>query len=327
MLRFVLKRLAAAVPLMLGVATLVFFLMEAAPGDPVDLLLGEHPVSPEIRQRVEDALGRDVPVYQRYLNWMGGLLRGDLGWSHSRNKPVRELFAGALPTTLWLTSAALALHLVLGLGLGIVAALRAGRWQDRWLTHGSLLVYGMPTFWLGLMALLAFGHWIPLFPLSSLKSIGSESWPWWRQIADRLWHLALPASVLGLASAASMLRFVRAGLLESFVKDFMRSARARGLGRGRDLLVHALRNALLPVINLVGLSLPWLFSGSLVIEHVFGWPGMGRLTFDAILREDPSIVLASTLLVSFMVVVGNLAADLGMAFADPRVTLDERSGR
>jgi peptide/nickel transport system permease protein len=154
-----------------------------------------------------------------------------------------------------------------------------------------------------------------------MHSVGAEDWPLLRRVVDTLWHLVLPSVVLGVASAAAMTRFVRAGLLEALSQEFVRAARARGVDTRGGILRHALRNALLPVINLVGLSMPLLFSGSLVIEVVFGWPGMGRLTYDAIQRQDVSIVLASTMLVSLMVVVGNLLADLAMAVADPRIRL------
>ena len=158
-----------------------------------------------------------------------------------------------------------------------------------------------------------------------MQSVGARDWPFWLRLADRAWHLALPAAVLGLASAAAMTRFVRAGLLETLGREFVRAARARGLTRPRVLL-HALRNALLPVINLVGMALPVLISGALVTEVVFAWPGMGRLTYEAIQAQDFSVVLASTLLASLMVIVGNLAADLAMAAADPRIRLAGRGG-
>lgn len=322
MLRYLLRRLLLAVPLALGAATLVFALLETAPGDPVDLLLGERPVPPAIRQRIEQAYGFDRPPLERYLRWLGALsLRGELGWSHSRSRPVAQALGQALPPTLALAGTALILHLCLGIMLGIVSAARAGQWRDRTLTFFSLLLYAMPTFWLGLMMILGLSYFVPLFPASSMESVGASAWPWGARLVDRLWHLALPAGVLGIASAAAMMRFVRAGLLAALGQEFVRAARARGLTGRRVLFAHALRNALLPVINLAGLSLPVLLSGSLVIEVVFAWPGMGRLTYEAIRAQDLSVVLAATLLATVMVVCGNLAADLAMAAADPRIRL------
>ena len=324
MIRFVLRRLAVALPLALGVATLVFILMETAPGSAADQLLGERPVPPEVRERIERAYGLDRPPVERYGRWLAALcLKGELGWSHSRQRPVAQLLGQALPPTLALAGTALLLHLVAGILFGIVSAARRGGWPDRLLSVGGLTLYAMPTFWLGLMCILTFSYLVPIFPASSMQSVGARDWSPWLRLADRLWHLALPAAVLGLASAAAMTRFVRAGLLETLGQEFVRAARARGLSAPR-VMVHALRNALLPVINLVGLALPVLISGALVTEVVFAWPGMGRLTYEAIRAQDFSVVLASTLLASLMVIVGNLAADLAMAAIDPRIRLAGR---
>lgn len=324
MIRFVFRRLAVAVPLALGVATLVFVLMETAPGSAADQLLGERPVPPEVRERIEHAYGLDRPPLERYGRWLAALcLRGELGWSHSRQRPVAQLLGEALPPTLALAGSALALHLLAGVLFGVVSAARRGRWPDRLLSLGGLALYAMPTFWLGLMCILLFSYVIPVFPASSLQSVGARDWTPALRLADRLWHLALPAAVLGLASAAAMTRFVRAGLLETLGQEFVRAARARGL-TGPRVLRHALRNALLPVINLVGMALPVLISGALVTEVVFAWPGMGRLTYEAIRAQDFSVVLASTLLASLMVILGNLAADLAMAAVDPRIRLAGR---
>ena len=322
MFRFVIRRLVLALPLTLGAATLVFVLMETAPGNAADLFLGNHPVPPEVRERIEEVYGLDRPPLERYLRWLGALvLRGDLGWSHSRGRPVTEAILDALPATVTLAGAALLLHLLAGVLLGALAAARRGRWADKSLTVVSLTVYALPTFWVGLMAVLAFSYFLPLFPASSIASVGAEDWPWLQRLADRIWHLALPAAVLGLASAAAMIRFVRAGLLQNLGRAFVRAARARGLGGKRVLFAHALRNSLIPLVNLVGLSLPVLLSGSLVTEVVFAWPGMGRLTYDAIRAQDFPVVLATTLLATLMVVLGNLVADLVMALVDPRIRL------
>jgi peptide/nickel transport system permease protein len=324
-LRFVARRLVIALPLALGVVTLIFVAMETAPGDPVDLLLGDRPVPPEVRERIATAYGFDQPALQRYLHWLSALLlHGELGWSHSRGRPVVQALADALPATVLLAGTALLLHLVAGILLGVVSAARRGRWPDRTLTLASLTLYAMPTFWLGLMVVLLLAHWIPVFPASSLHSVGSEQWPLARRLVDIAWHLVLPAAVLGLASAAALTRFVRAGLLEAMGQEFVRAARARGLGGTRLLFRHALRNALIPVINLAGLSLPILISGSLITEVVFAWPGMGRLTYDAIRAQDFPVVLATTLLASLLVIVGSLLADVGMAAVDPRIRLTGR---
>jgi peptide/nickel transport system permease protein len=319
--RYVLLRLLVAVPLALGAASLVFVLLETAPGDAADLLLGDRPVPSEVRERLVAAWGLDRPAGERYLHWLAALvLHGELGWSISRSRPVGELIAQALPATARLAVAALALHLIAGVLLGTLSAASRGRWLGPALGAGSLLLYSMPTFWLGLMGVMLLGYAVPILPASSMHSVGAADWPWGLRLADAVWHLVLPAAVLAAGSAAAMIRVVRAGVLGALGQGFARAARARGIGP-RMLLVHALRHALLPVINLAGLSLPALLSGTLVAEVVFAWPGMGRLTYDAIRARDIPVALATTVLATFLVVAGSLVADLAMAAADPRIRL------
>lgn len=326
MLRYFLTRLLAAIPLLLGILTLTFVLLESAPGRSADLLLGDRPVPPEVRARIEAAYGLNAPPAERYARWLAAVtLRGELGWSISRSQPVTAVLARALPATLVLAAVALLLHLAGGLFVGVVGAWKRGTWIDRVLAAGSLTLYSMPTFWLGLMAILLFASALRVLPPSSMHSVGAESWPFFRRAGDLAWHLILPAAVLGLASAASLARFLRAGISQALGEQFARAARARGAGRAR-VLGHALRNGLLPAINLMGLSIPILVSGSLVTEVVFAWPGMGRVAYEAILSEDVPLVLACTLLSSILVVVGNLTADLLLTVADPRIRLRAPGG-
>jgi peptide/nickel transport system permease protein len=245
------------------------------------------------------------------------LARGELGWSWSRSMPVGRALAAALPATLLLSGAALLIHVLAGVAIGVTAAARRGRLPDRILTLSTLALWSMPTFWVGLMAILALAYGLPVFPPSSMRSVGAAQLSLPARALDVLWHLCLPAFVLGISSAAATARFIRAGLVQTLDEEFVRAARARGLGGRRVLLVHALRNALLPVINI-------LVSGSLVVEVVFAWPGMGRLTYDAILAQDVPLVLATTLLASVMVIAGSLLADLAMAAVDPRIRVAPR---
>jgi peptide/nickel transport system permease protein len=327
MARLVVRRLLAALPILAGVLTLVFVLVEAAPGDPGAILLGERPVPPEVRERIVAAYGLDRPPVERYVRWLGAVaLRGELGWSISRGRPVARVLRDALPATLLLAGAALLVHLAAGTALGVATARWRGRWPDRALGVLSLALYSMPAFWVGLMAILSLSLGLGLFPPGSTHSVGADAFGPLERAADLAWHLALPAGILGLTSAAALGRFVRSGVLAALGEEFIRGARARGAGGGRILLGHALRNALLPAITLVGLSLPLLVSGSLVTEVVFAWPGMGRLAYEAILSRDVPVVLAATLLSSLLVVVGNVAADLALAAADPRIRMGRPRG-
>jgi peptide/nickel transport system permease protein len=327
MTRLVVRRFLAAVPLLLGVLTLVFLLVESAPGDPTGILLGERPVPPEVRERIVAAYGLDRPPVERYGRWLAAVvLRGEFGWSVSRGRPVARAIGDALPATLLLAGAALLIHLAAGTVLGVATARWRGRWPDHTLSTLSLVLYSMPAFWVGLMGILSLSLALPLFPPGATHSVGAEAWPPLERAADFLWHLALPAGILGLTSAAALGRFVRSGVLATLGEEFVRAARARGASGRRVLFGHALRNALLPAITLAGLSLPVLVSGSLVTEVVFAWPGMGRLAYEAILARDVPVVLAATMLSSLLVIGGNLAADLALAAADPRIRASFRGG-
>ena len=327
MLGLIVRRLLSAIPLVAGVLTLTFLLVEAAPGRPADLLLGDGPVTPELRARVEAAYGLDQPAYARYASWIGNALRGDLGWSISRGRQVTSVLADALPHTIGLAAAALSIQLLLGIFLGALHVVRPGGTLDHGLGFAGLLLASVPTFWLGLMAILLFSVAVPLFPPSSAHSIGAESWSFPARALDAVWHAMLPSLVLGLGAAAIVARFVRAGLVAALGDGFVRAARARGASPARVLRVHALPAAAGPVITLAGLQLPVLVSGAVVVEVVFGWPGMGRVTYDAVMAQDLPVVLAAVLFATILVIAGNLLADLGLAFVDPRLRLGRTASR
>ncbi|HEX4823315.1 MAG TPA: ABC transporter permease [Candidatus Polarisedimenticolaceae bacterium] len=315
----ILRRVLLAIPLLLGVSTLTFLLLEAAPGKPIDYLLGDRPVPEETRARIEAAYGLDRPAWARYATWIGHAATGDLGWSLSRGRPVSRVLADALPPTLGLAALALAIQLALGVALGALHVARPRSSADHALTLVGVTLASAPPFWLALMAILLFAVAVPLFPPSSSHAIGASSWPWPARAVDAVWHAALPALVLGLGSAGIVARFVRAGLLRSLGEGFVRAARARGGTRARIVLLHAGPAAAPPVVTLVGLQLPVLVSGALVIEVVFGWPGMGRVAYDAVMAQDLPVALASVLLATVLVVAGSLGADLAQAALDPRL--------
>jgi peptide/nickel transport system permease protein len=234
---------------------------------------------------------------------------------------VSSVLADALPHTIGLAGLALAIQLLLGVFLGALHVVRPGTALDHGLSVFGLMLASIPSFWLGLMAILVFAIAVPIFPPSSSHSIGAAGWSLPARVADTLWHAALPALVLGLGAAGVIARFVRAGLLQALGQGFVRAARARGASPRRVLSLHALPAAAGPVVTLAGLQLPVLVSGAVVVEIVFGWPGMGRVTYDAVMAEDVPVVLAAVLLATLLVVAGNLLADLGLALIDPRVRL------
>ena len=322
MIGFLVRRTVTAALVVAIVLTLTFFAVHLAPGDPTTRFL--HPRMSRVQQdQLRRTLGLDRPLPEQYFRWLGSIvLRGDLGFSFVHNRPVSRVLAEHLPPTLLLVSAALLIQFGAGIALGALAARHEGSWTDRTVRWLSLVLYSAPHFWLGLMALLLLSYRTGWFPASGMSSVDALDWGrWWspRRLLDTAHHLALPASILGLAMAGGVTRFVRNSLLEVTRENFIRSSRAAGVNERRILWLLTLKNALVPVIQIAGLSLPYLLSGALVTEVIFSWPGMGRLTYGAILARDYPVILGATLLVAIMVVAGTLLADLGHAAVDPRV--------
>jgi len=322
--RFVLRRILFALPLLLAVATLLFGLVELAPGDPIDVLAPPG-MSEDVREQVRANYGLDQPVPVRYVRWIGSFLRGDLGFSYSRDQPVAAVFGQVLPNTLLLTGTALVLAFVLGAAIGVVQAARQNTLTDAGLNLVVLVFYSVPAFWLGVMLILVFSYgasrwgWPVQLPASGAVGVDHDLLGLGGRFLDRLRHLILPAATLVLVLAAGVARYARSGMLEVLRTDYVRSARARGLPARTVLWGHAFPNSLLPLITILGLYLPVLFSGAVFVETVFAWPGMGRTMVDAVSTRDYPLILSGSLLFSVLVVLGNLAADVLYAVADPRV--------
>jgi peptide/nickel transport system permease protein len=313
------RRLAASIAIVWAVVTLTFVLIHAARGSPF-LPQESQDIDPATIERLKLQWGTNRPLAEQYLLYLRNLARGDLGLSFSQRRPVADALADALPHTFALAFAALIIDFAVGLALGIYQAVRERRLREIVLGNAALFVNSMPTFWLGLVLLLVFALHLRWFPSGGAGD--PVLCPRVDSVAcglDFLWHLTLPALTLGLVGAASTARFQKAAMLEVIRQDYVRSARAKGLRERRVLLVHALRNALLPFITLVGLSLPFLFTGAVLVEWVFAWPGMGRLAVTAILQRDYYVVTGAALVTSAMVVLGNVIADVLYAVADPRV--------
>jgi peptide/nickel transport system permease protein len=305
--------------------TVTFLLLHLAPGDPTAAYFNPN-VPPDVVEAMRHNLGLDQPLHVQYVRWLESFFTGDFGYSFSQHRPVAAAIGDALPATLLLSGVSLALIFVLGCAVGVVQAVRQYSRLDTGLTFGALFIYSMPNFWLALMLiLLVSAPWMPealRLPISGMTSIGHDAMGPWRQVLDRARHLVLPSIALGLASAAGVARYMRGSMLEVIHQDYVRTARAKGLSRTRVVLRHALRNALLPVVSLLGLYLPLLFGGAVVVEVVFSWPGMGRLLYNGILARDYPLVMAATFLFGGLVVGGNLLADLLYAAVDPRVRYD-----
>jgi peptide/nickel transport system permease protein len=318
MIRFILKRLLHAVPILLGVSVLLFFVLHLAPGDPSYYYFSTDS-SPETQARMAENLGLDQPLGVQFLRWISAFARFDFQYSLIHHRPVTDLILEALPRTLVLSSAALLLMFGGGILLGVFSAARRNSFADHAVSVVSLFFYSMPTFWLALMLVLLFALLLPIMPPSGLSSPNADLLPPFQRLLDRLWHLALPALTLGLSGAAGIARYARGSLLEVAGQDYIRTARAKGLSERQVLFKHSLRNGLIPVITLFGLSLPFLFGGSVLVEWIFAWHGMGWLMVSAIGQRDYPLVIGCTFFYSLMVVLGNLVADLLYRAADPRI--------
>lgn len=302
---YLLQRLSGACLVVLGVVSIVFLLLHLVPGDPVEIMLGES-ASVADRRALRHELGLDRPLYAQYLGYIGSLARFDLGTSIHYRQPVTELLLDRLPATGLLAGVTLLLTVALALPLGIVAAIRRNTRWDTGAMGFSLLGVSIPNFWLGPLLILVFSLWLGWLPVSGQGGVSS---------------VILPALTLGTGLAAVLSRMVRSSMLEVLHEDYLRTARAKGLSPQRVILRHALRNAMLPVITLMGLQLGALLAGAVITETVFSWPGVGLLTIEAIQSRDYPVVQACVLLISITYVIVNLLTDLAYAWVDPRIRL------
>lgn len=319
--RYVVRRILGAIPLLWGIVTLLFVLLHLAPGDPTAAYFNPN-VSPDVIEQMRLNFGLDQPLPEQYVRWLGAFMTGDFGFSFSRLRPVSQVLAEALPNTLWLGGTSLLVVFVVGCFVGIAQSVRRYTRTDHALTFAALFLYSVPTFWLGVVLIMWAASGAPFsstLPISGIQSLDYPDLDFWGKMADRARHLVLPTVTLGLGSAAAVARYMRASMLETLDEDYIRTARAKGLSERRVIFGHAVRNALLPIISLVGLFLPLLFGGAVVVEYIFSWPGMGRLMYDAILARDYPVVMAASFLFATLVIVANLVADLLYALADPRI--------
>jgi peptide/nickel transport system permease protein len=302
------------------VATITFALIHLAPGDPFSAVMDNPNVNERVRATLRAQYGLDRPLPEQFVRYVGQLARGELGWSFSHDRPVREVLASALPNTLLLMAIALAGSFALGVLIALVQVARRGSATDHALSAISLFFFSMPDFWLAILSLLAFTYWLPLFPVGgAVDSVMHDYMGFGARIVDRLRHLALPALTLTVLAAPGVARYQRAALLDVLPADYIRTARLKGLTEREILRRHALRNALLPIISLLGLSFPALLTGAFFIEKIFAWPGMGLAVVTAIGTRDYPLVVGGVILGSIMVTVGSLLADLLYAWADPRL--------
>jgi peptide/nickel transport system permease protein len=313
MQQYLIRRLLITLPVLFGITILCYLILSLTPGDPVQMLISPttSQADLEIKRR---ALGLDQPAAVRYVRWLGELAHGNLGFSFSSGAPVTKRVGERIGPTLTLTVTALVLSYLIAIPIGVIVATKRYSWIDYAATFTAFLGISLPTFFLGLAGIYVFALRWPLLPVGGTETLGGDG-----GLRDLAIHLILPASVLAVAGAGALMRYVRSSMLDVLGQDYVRTARAKGVIETIVLRRHALRNALIPVVTIAGLQLPGLLAGAVVTEQIFEWPGMGRLTIEAINQRDYPVLMGITLVTALLVAAGSLLADVAYSIVDPRI--------
>lgn len=318
---FILRRLVHVLPTMFLILTVNFFLLQMAPGDAVDVLTGEAGgASPEIVAMLREQFGLDQSIPMQFLNYVGNVATFNLGYSVGYNGYVAPIILERIPASLLLMFTSIVVALIVGVTFGVVSAVWRGRWIDHLINVVSVMGFALPLFWLALMLIVIFSLTLRWLPASGMYNV-YEGLTGWAHVADVAHHMVLPVISLAVYYLAIFSRITRASMIEVFGQDYMRFAKAKGLGPARITLRHGLRNALLPIVTITGLQLGAMLGGSVVIETIFAWPGMGRLAFDAIFRRDLNLLLGILFVSSFLVIIANILTDMIYSALDPRISL------
>jgi len=313
-----LPRILSTVLVLFGVSVINFFLFHLSPGDPTNQYFGPRMNKEQIEQKREQ-LGLNEPWYKQYAFWFSNFARGDFGYSWSKHRAVRGILNEAVPATLQLTLSALFVNFILGSIIGIFAGIWSHRLIGRFLNGITLLLYAIPSFWLALIFVLVFSLKLQWLPPSGMSSLFLDDSTILKQVMDRIRHLILPVAVLGLTGAAATSRYIRAHMMKLMSQSYIQQAMAKGLSKWQVTIRHAFRNALVPVVTLLGLYFPFLLGGALVVEVIFAWPGMGRVAYEAIMASDMPVIMAVNLIAAVMVVIGNFISDILYRYVDPRI--------
>ncbi|MBA3374541.1 MAG: ABC transporter permease [Actinobacteria bacterium] len=312
--RYVIRRLLQALPLLFAISVVSFAILKFTPGGPLSAYEGNPDFTEADRLRLEKAFGLDQPLPVQYVSWLGSFLRLDWGYSLASHQPVLELIGERFPNTLYLMGTVFIVVLLLAIPIGVFTALKQYSVVDHVITGATFAFLSTPTFWLGLLLIILFGLQLRWLPLGGMATAGAEF-----DLADRARHLVLPVLTLSLVQVGGHVRYLRASMLETIGQDFMRTARAKGLSERVLVMRHAFKNAAIPLVTIVALDLPELFVGALVTEQIFGWPGMGRLFWDAATRSDYPVLQGILAVSSALIVLSNLAADVLYGYLDPRI--------
>lgn len=319
MLKYFTKRLSISILLILGVLSITFFLMHLAPGDPSSIYIDPE-IDPKVVENIQEQMGLNLPIYLQYFSWLKQFVTGNFGISFVHKRPVNELLSETIPNTLQLTMVVFILQFIFGILLGTFAAIKRHSKLDITINSVLIFLYSVPGFWLALMAIRIFSielGWLPSSQMQSL-TVGDG---YWVLLLDRIKHLILPVLVLALPFCAYTARFMRGSLSEILQQDYIRTTLAYGIKKRRIIFKYALKNALLPIVTLSGLYIPFLLGGAVITEYIFSWPGMGRITIEAIFAYDYPLILASTAIAAISVIFGNFLSDFLYTTIDPRIRL------
>ncbi len=321
MLRYIARRLLLTVPLLIGITLISFAVIHLAPGGPVEMATDLNPkVTAEVRDRLKAYYGLDQPVHVQYLRWLGRMATLDFGESFSRDgRQVSEKIGERIPVTLAINVLSMVLIFLVAIPVGIYSAVRKDSWFDRISTVAVFTGFAVPTFWLALLLMILFGVQLGWLPISGLVSLEYESFSFAGKVWDRARHLILPVFVSAFGGVAGLSRYMRSNMLEVIRQDYIATARAKGLPERKVVFRHAMRNALLPFITILGLSVPGLLGGSVIFESIFAIPGLGQLFYQSVMSRDYPLIMGALVIGAFLTLIGNLLADVGYAYADPRI--------
>lgn len=320
---YIVKRLLSSIPVLIVITILTFMLIRLAPGDPTKMFISPR-TRPEDRELIKKNLGLDKPLHIQYGIWLRNLVtRGELGYSLVNGRPVLDSILERVPATIILMGSAYILSIFLALPMGIFSAARQYSLLDYLFTVLSFIGLSLPPFWLALMVIYYLSLKWPLFPPMGMTYLIEGSFG--ERLVDLGWHLFLPMTVIAVRNLATWSRYIRSSLIEVLGEDYIRTAYSKGLSEFRVIYRHALKNSLLPLITIIGLSLPEILAGTFIIEYIFAWPGMGRLGIEAVFHRDYTILMGDIFISSVLVILANLLADVGYALADPRIRLEGKS--
>jgi peptide/nickel transport system permease protein len=320
MVRFILRRIIALVPVFIGITLISFFVIHLAPGKPTDISAGMDPrVSYEAREKLDRIYGLDKPIYEQYLNWAGRFITMDFGRSYIDDRPVAMKIFERIPVTLLINISAMLLVLGIGIPLGIVSAVRRNSAVDRLSTIFVFAAFSAPEFWVALLAMSLFCITLGWLPVSGIKGLDFDSLSFIGKVADVARHIILPVAIAAIGSIAGISRYMRSSVIGIMGSDFIKAARARGLKEHDVILRHAVKNAMLPVITVLGLSVPGLIGGSVILESIFAIPGMGRLFYESVMARDYPVIMGILSIGAILTLIGNLSADIAYSVADPRI--------